>query len=52
MDDEVLARAAELALVRLLRVPERADQEIAVNLRVVGGDRFEQLVDEVLMFLS
>jgi len=38
--------------VRLLRIPERTDQEIAIDLRVVGGYSLEQLVDEVLMFLS
>jgi len=47
--DEVLAGAALLALVRVLRVRERPCEELAVDVRRVRGDVRQQLVDEVLV---
>ena len=49
--DEVLARAALLALVRLGGEGERAGQQLPVDFRVVGRDLGEQLLDEVLVSL-
>src|ERR671937_1665882 len=47
--DERLAGTPLLPLVRGGGEAERAREELAVDLRVVRGDLFEQLVDEVLM---
>jgi hypothetical protein len=49
MVDEVLARAALLALVRGRGEAEGARQQVAVDVLVVGGDGLDQLVDELLM---
>jgi hypothetical protein len=50
---EVLAGAPLLPLVGARGEPERACDQVAVDLRVVGGDVRQQLVDELLMtFLS
>src|ERR1043166_3362844 len=51
MVDEVLARAPLLAVVGGRREPERAAQALAVDVRVVGGNFCEQLVDEALISL-
>ena len=51
--DELLARPALLAGMGLGGEPERAGQQLPVDVRVVRGDLGEQLVDEMLMrFLS
>jgi hypothetical protein len=47
--DEVLARAALLTLVCARGIRERAAQQLPIDVRVVGRDLGEQLLDEVLM---
>ena len=47
--DEVLARAALLALVRGRGEGEGPREQVAVDVRVVGSDGLDQLVDELLM---
>src|SRR5204862_5131949 len=51
VQDEVLARPPELALVRLRRKPERPREQLPVDRRVVRCDLLDELVDEVLMRL-
>ena len=50
--DELLAGAALLALVRHRRERERARDQIAVELGLVPLDRFDQLIDELLVSLG
>ena len=50
--DELLARAALLAVVRVGRERERAGEQVAVELGLVLLDRLDQLVDELLMTLG
>ena len=49
MVDEVLAGAALLSLVRGRGEAEGPREQVAVDVRVVGGDGRDQLVDELLM---
>ena len=52
MVDELLARAALLAVVRLGGELEGAQDQIPVDVRVVRGHLGEQLLDEVLVPLE
>ena len=47
--DELLARAADLPVVRTLRDGERVPQKVPVDVGVVALDLGDQLVDEVLV---
>ena len=49
MVDEVFARAALLALVGGGGEMEGPGEQVAVDLRVVGGDGRDQLVDQLLV---
>ena len=51
MVDEVLAGAPLLALVRRRGEAERAAQQLAIDVRVVGRDLREQLFDKALISL-
>ena len=50
--DELLARPALLAVVRLGRERERSREQIAVEIGLVALDRLDQLIDELLMTLG
>ena len=50
--DELLARAAQLAVVRVRPRSERAGDQLAVDIGLVGLELGEQLVDEILMPLE
>jgi len=53
VEHELLARAALLALVCVRREPEGPRDQVAVDVRVVGGHVRDQLIDELLMlFMS
>ena len=52
MVDELLARLAHLARVRLRGEVERPGEELAVDVGLVGLDLGQQLLDEVLMPLE
>ena len=49
VEDELLAGASHLPVVRVRGVVERAGDELPIGVRLVGLDLGDQLVDEILM---